>query len=104
MVDPHGANLPLRSMFVRRPIRNGVGMAQSPILLTGATGFLGMELLARYLERTDRDVYALVRAADDAEAQARIDEAVARMLPNPDAYADRVIAVRGDVTQPGLGM
>jgi hypothetical protein len=24
------------------------------VLLTGATGFLGMKLLARYLERTDR--------------------------------------------------
>jgi thioester reductase-like protein len=42
-----------------------------PLLLTGATGFLGMELLARYLERTKRTVYALVRARDDAEAQAR---------------------------------
>jgi nucleoside-diphosphate-sugar epimerase len=31
-----------------------------PLLLTGATGFLGMELLARCLERTDRTVYALV--------------------------------------------
>jgi nucleoside-diphosphate-sugar epimerase len=28
------------------------------VLLTGATGFVGMELLARYLERTDRRVCA----------------------------------------------
>ena len=27
------------------------------VLLTGATGFVGMEILARYLERTDRPVY-----------------------------------------------
>jgi thioester reductase-like protein len=27
----------------------------SRVLLTGATGFLGMEVLARLLERTDRD-------------------------------------------------
>ena len=36
-----------------------------PLLMTGATGFVGMELLARVLEQTDRDVVALVRAADD---------------------------------------
>jgi thioester reductase-like protein len=34
------------------------------VLLTGATGFLGMELLARYVQRTDRNVLALVRAHD----------------------------------------
>jgi len=33
------------------------------VFLTGATGFVGMEVLARYLERTDRRVYALVRGA-----------------------------------------
>ena len=32
------------------------------VLLTGATGFLGMELLARLLERDEDDVIVLVRA------------------------------------------
>ena len=31
---------------------------QGAVFLTGATGFVGMEILARYLERTDRPVYA----------------------------------------------
>lgn len=75
-----------------------------PLLLTGATGFLGMELLARYLERTDRTVYALVRARDDAEAQARLRAAVGRVLEAPDRFAHRLLAVRGDVARPGLGM
>ena len=48
-------------------------MSRGPILLTGATGFVGMELLVRLLERGDRDVVALVRARDDREAQARMD-------------------------------
>ena len=34
------------------------------VLITGATGFVGMEVLARYLERSDRHLYALVRASD----------------------------------------
>ena len=32
------------------------------VLITGATGFLGMELMARLLEDGDRRVWALVRA------------------------------------------
>ena len=39
-------------------------MNPNSILLTGATGFVGMELLARVLEQTDRDVIALVRARE----------------------------------------
>jgi long-chain acyl-CoA synthetase len=75
-----------------------------PLLLTGATGFLGMELLARYLERTDRLVYALVRADDDAEAQARLRAAAARVVEIPGQYDHRLVAVRGDVAQPDLGL
>ena len=38
------------------------------LLLTGATGFVGRELLRRLLERDDRNVHALVRADDDEAA------------------------------------
>lgn len=79
-------------------------MVHSPIFLTGATGFVGMELLARYLERTDCTVYALVRGESDEDAQHRLDATVARMLPDPAPFAGRAIAVRGDVMRPGLGM
>ena len=79
-------------------------MVHSPIFLTGATGFVGMELLARYLDRTDRTVYALVRGDSDEGAQRRLDATVARMLPDPAPFAGRAIAVRGDVMRPGLGM
>ena len=79
-------------------------MAQPAIFLTGATGFVGMELLARYLERTDHTVYALVRGCDDNEAQKRLDATLRRVLPDPAPFAGRAIAVRGDVMRPGLGM
>ena len=35
------------------------------LLLTGATGFVGMELLARELRDPARQVFALIRADDD---------------------------------------
>jgi len=62
------------------------------VLLTGATGFLGQELLARFLERDDRHVYAIVRAEDSEAAAAR--------LP----AHDRLTAVPGDIERPGLGL
>jgi long-chain acyl-CoA synthetase len=74
------------------------------VLLTGATGFLGMELLARYLERTDRRVYALVRAGDRNEAAARMRAARRWLFGAEGAHAGRVIAVPADLTVAGLGL
>jgi long-chain acyl-CoA synthetase len=74
------------------------------VFLTGATGFVGMELLSRYLERTDRRVYALVRGADDREVEARMERTLLSLFGPANPYAARVVAVRGDVTHPGLGI
>jgi len=74
------------------------------VLLTGATGFLGMEVLARLLDEGDRDVLALVRASDDAAAQARLDDVLRTLWADPGARRSRVRAVRGDVTERDLGL
>lgn len=74
------------------------------LLLTGSTGFLGMELLARLLEDTDRRVWAPVRAGDDAEAEARLRATLSTLLPDPDLYSERVVAFAADLTQPRLGL
>ena len=81
-------------------------MSRGPILLTGATGFVGMELLVRLLERGERDVVALVRARDDREARARID-GVLDTLFAPDVVGSmrgRVRAVAGDLEHRDLGL
>jgi thioester reductase-like protein len=62
------------------------------VLLTGATGFVGREILSRFLARDDRHVFALVRAANDDEAAGR--------LP----AHDRLTAVAGDIEQSDLGL
>jgi thioester reductase-like protein len=74
------------------------------VLLTGATGFVGMELLARYLERTDRSVFVAIRGRDDAEAEARLGVTLDSLFGDPDAHRDRVFPLRADIEQPGLGM
>jgi thioester reductase-like protein len=75
------------------------------VLLTGATGFVGMEVLARYLERGERRVIALVRAGSDEGARARLDGVLANLFgARAGVYAERVEAVAGELTAPYAGM
>ncbi len=74
------------------------------VLLTGSTGFVGMELLARYLEHTDRRVYALVRGANERDVTARVQHTLRCLFGADHPYARRVVAVRGDITHTGLGL
>jgi long-chain acyl-CoA synthetase len=75
------------------------------VLLTGGTGFVGMEVLARYLERSDRHLIALVRSSSDAAARGRVDGVLANLFGARAAgYADRVHAVAGELTAPRLGL
>jgi long-chain acyl-CoA synthetase len=68
------------------------------ILLTGATGFLGMEVLARLLERTDHDVLCLVRAEDQDAAEERLDGVLATLYRDASSQRARVRALPGDLT------
>jgi thioester reductase-like protein len=75
------------------------------VLITGATGFVGMEVLARYLERSDRPIRCLVRADSDAAAQERIDGVMRNLFGRgADRYSHRVEAYAGELTEPGLGL
>ncbi len=74
------------------------------VLLTGATGFLGGEVLARLLEGDERPVYALVRAETDEEADARLRRVIESLLGHAEPYSERAVAITGDVTMPWLGL
>ena len=75
------------------------------VLLTGVTGFVGMEVLARYLERSDRRVVTLIRAADEQAARARLDSVLNNLFGvRGRRYAKRVDAVPADLLAPGLGI
>ncbi|HWE90020.1 MAG TPA: SDR family oxidoreductase [Pseudonocardiaceae bacterium] len=64
--------------------------------VTGATGFIGRRLVARLLARPDcTAVYALVRPGS-------VDRLRALAADWP--AGDKVIPVRGDITEPGLGV
>lgn len=78
--------------------------ATDGVLLTGATGFVGTELLVRYLQLTDRRIFLLIRADDDDHAQARLRETLRGALGTDEPYLHRVRALAGDITHPGLGL
>ncbi len=75
------------------------------VLLTGSTGFVGMELLSRYLERTERPVVAIVRAPDDDAARERLDGMLMDLFGyRAGRYSSRLTAVAGELTAPALGL
>jgi thioester reductase-like protein len=86
------------------PSAGAPALSSDGVLLTGATGFVGMELLSRYLEHTDRRVYALVRGASDREVAQRLERTLCCLFGPDHPHAERVVAVRGDITRPGLGL
>ena len=98
-----GAEAQLPSDFcVAAPAKAGPGEA---ILLTGASGFLGAFLLADQLERhADLSVYCLVRADGPGAGRARLRSNLEHYDLWQDAWASRIVAVPGDLSQPRLGL
>jgi amino acid adenylation domain-containing protein/thioester reductase-like protein len=75
-----------------------------PILLTGATGFLGTHLLRELLDSDPRPVYCLLRAETSAAGLNRLRAAMAEFELAYDDLPDRVTVVPGDLTRPLLGL
>src|SRR5215208_2942374 len=78
--------------------------ARDAVLITGATGFVGREVLTRYLERSDRTVYALVRGDDGEAADERLRDGLRTATGTDVAESDRLVTVPGDVQEPGFGL
>ncbi|GAB2964411.1 hypothetical protein GCM10023080_026910 [Streptomyces pseudoechinosporeus] len=75
------------------------------VLLTGATGFVGVHLLAELLTSTDAEVVCTVRAPSPAEAAARIQQALEiHQIPLADVARKRITAVPADLARPRLGL
>ncbi|MDD5058882.1 MAG: thioester reductase domain-containing protein [Sideroxydans sp.] len=83
---------------------DGMASTANTVFLTGATGFLGAQVLAELLLFTGCDVICLVRADSDELAAQRLAaalEATGRACPDT---AARVIALRGDVSAANFGL
>src|SRR5437588_11032400 len=73
-------------------------------LLTGATGFLGVNLLHDLLTCTPLEVVCLVRASGDTQAMARVRESLETHGFWRDDFMPRIHSVAGDVSKPGPGL
>jgi myxalamid-type nonribosomal peptide synthetase MxaA len=83
------------------PYRPG---AVQDIFLTGATGFLGVHLLAELLETTSARVHCLVRADSESSGSERLAGALeSHGLWRADRAA-RIVAVPGELDKPLLGL
>ncbi|WP_330228571.1 amino acid adenylation domain-containing protein [Nocardia sp. NBC_00508] len=74
------------------------------VLLTGATGFVGVHLLRELLSSTRARVWCLVRSDDDERATKRIRNALEKYRIWDDAYDSRIVAVAGDLAAPRFGL
>ncbi|MEV7341168.1 amino acid adenylation domain-containing protein [Streptomyces sp. NPDC093544] len=75
------------------------------ILLTGATGFVGVHLLAELLTSTGAEIVCTVRAPSPAEATARIQQALeTHQFHLTDATRRRITAIPADLARPRLGL
>ena len=84
-------------------MRDSIGHSPG-VVLSGGTGFLGGELLARLLEQDDRTVYVLVRAEGQAAARQRVRATLTELTGDPKRWAGRVVAIPADLTRDGLGL
>ncbi|MFS1286263.1 amino acid adenylation domain-containing protein [Pseudomonas piscis] len=83
----------------------GVLANPESVLLTGATGFVGVHLLLELLDKTSANIYCLVRAESVKHAIERIKFTLKKYrLSWPEEKSDRIIPVLGDFTRPQLGM
>jgi len=83
------------------------GFATHPlgtVLLTGATGYLGIHVLRELLQKTSEKIVALVRRKGTATAERRLDSQYVyyfgeRLSP---ALRERIVFVEGEITDPKL--
>jgi amino acid adenylation domain-containing protein/thioester reductase-like protein len=76
------------------------------VLLTGATGFIGIHLMRHLLTRTACEVTCIVRARAGHDPGQRLEDVYAKYFPfdGLSSYRSRYRVVAGDVTDPHLGV
>ncbi len=78
------------------------------VLLTGATGYLGVHILKELLIGCDCDIYCLIRGVNENEARNRLMDLLRYYFPKQDqilnSVGKRIFVINGDVTKLHLGL
>lgn len=74
------------------------------VLLTGATGFLGIHILDYLMRHTDSDIYCLIRPRGDYSGESRLKTMMVYYLTDThsDAIGTRIHVIEDDITNPDL--
>lgn len=79
-------------------------MKPNNIFLTGATGFVGSNLLYELLHKTEANIYCLVRAHQKEDGMLRIVNSLRSHSLWNEAFTHRIIPVIGDLSKRLLGL
>jgi len=76
------------------------------VLLTGATGYLGIHVLRALIDQTTASITCVVRGDDDRAARARLSQLLQWYFPEVDwaQHERRFRVLAGDITEPQLGV
>ena len=85
---------------VSLPQRKDIGN----ILLTGATGYLGIHILANFLEKDSGIAYCLVRGADQSDSRNRLMDTLTHYYGNRHVNTDRIEVLCADLSKDRFGM
>lgn len=86
--------------FLKAPQKCNVGN----ILLAGATGFLGIHILADYLDKDSGTAYCLVRGKDNNDSISRLKELLQFYFGNKYAETDRIEVICADLQKDKFGL
>jgi thioester reductase-like protein len=103
------AELPLEliSEIQAATVKENTNILNTPksILLTGASGFLGIYILADLLKVAEHEIYCLLRTSNAEEGKSKLISGFAKYkLQVPKDFDARVIIIFGDISQPFLGL
>lgn len=76
------------------------------VLIAGATGYLGANLVYQMLKDTNSNLYLLLRGKSEEDSKARISEKLKFYFEEDELnkYEDRIFVVNGDLTKEGFGL
>lgn len=74
------------------------------ILFAGATGFLGIHILADYLEHDSGTAYCLVRGKDEADSKKRLDELLRHYFGEAYVGSERIKVICADLQKVCFGL
>lgn len=76
------------------------------ILITGATGYLGIHILDEFIRKEKGNVYCIIRESKGVTARTRLVQKLNYYFGNKytDLIDKRIFAITGDITAPGFGL